>query len=50
MGSKIYVGGLPFATTDTQMEAIFADHGTVESSRVITIICICYSSSQNSPV
>jgi RNA recognition motif-containing protein len=36
MGSKIYVGGLPFATTDAQMEALFADHGTVESSRVIT--------------
>ena len=36
MGSKIYVGGLPFSTTDTQMEALFAAHGTVESARVIT--------------
>ncbi len=36
MGSKIYVGGLPFSTTDTQMEALFAAHGTVVSARVIT--------------
>ena len=36
MGSKIYVGGLPFSSTDTQMEALFAEHGTVESARVIT--------------
>lgn len=36
MGSKIYVGGLPFSTTDSQMEALFAVHGTVESARVIT--------------
>ncbi len=39
MGSKIYVGGLPFSTTDTQMEALFAAHGTVESARVITDKC-----------
>lgn len=36
MGSKIYVGGLPFATTEAQLEALFAEHGTVESARVIT--------------
>lgn len=36
MGSKIYVGGLPFSATDTQVEALFAEHGTVESARVIT--------------
>lgn len=36
MGSKIYVSGLPFSATDTQMEALFAEHGTVESARVIT--------------
>lgn len=36
MGSKIYVGGLPFSATDNQIEALFAQHGTVESARVIT--------------
>ena len=36
MGSKIYVGGLPYATTDAQLQEIFSVHGTVESARVIT--------------
>ena len=36
MGSKIYVGGLPFATTEAELETLFADHGTVQSARVIT--------------
>ncbi|NKB81222.1 MAG: RNA-binding protein [Nitrospirales bacterium] len=36
MGSKIYVGGLPYSATDAQVEAVFAEHGTVESARVIT--------------
>ncbi len=36
MGSKIYVGGLPFAATDSQVETLFSAHGTVESARVIT--------------
>ena len=36
MGSKIYVGGLPFATTEAELEGLFAEHGTVESARVIT--------------
>ena len=36
MGSKIYVGGLPFATTDPQLNDLFVPHGTVESARVIT--------------
>jgi len=36
MGSKIYVGGLPYSTTDTQLQEIFSAHGTVESARVIT--------------
>jgi RNA recognition motif-containing protein len=35
MGNKIYVGGLPYATTDKQLEDLFASHGTVESARVI---------------
>jgi RNA recognition motif-containing protein len=36
MGNKIYVGGLPYATTDQQLEQIFTAHGTVQSARVIT--------------
>jgi RNA recognition motif-containing protein len=36
MGSKIYVGGLPYAATDSQLTTLFATHGTVESARVVT--------------
>lgn len=35
MGSKLYVGGLPYATTETQLSSLFSAHGTVESARVI---------------
>lgn len=35
MGSKLYVGGLPYATTESQLTTLFAAHGTVESARVI---------------
>jgi RNA recognition motif-containing protein len=36
MGSKIYVGGLPYSATESQLNDLFAPHGTVESARVIT--------------
>ncbi len=36
MGSKIYVGGLPYSATEAQLNDLFATHGTVESARVIT--------------
>src|ERR671922_1316055 len=36
MGSKIYVGGLPYSATESQLQALFSPHGTVESTRVIT--------------
>jgi RNA recognition motif-containing protein len=36
MGSKLYVGGLPYAATESQLTSLFAAHGTVESARVIT--------------
>ncbi len=36
MGSKLYVGGLPYATSESQLNDLFATHGTVESTRVIT--------------
>ncbi len=36
MGSKIYVGGLPYSATESQLNDLFAVHGAVESARVIT--------------
>lgn len=32
---KLFVGGLPFATTDEELEQLFAAHGTVASAAVI---------------
>ncbi len=34
--NKLYVGGLPYATTEADLEDLVAEHGTVESARVIT--------------
>jgi RNA recognition motif-containing protein len=36
MGSKLYVGGLPYAATEAQLSGLFETHGTVESARIIT--------------
>ncbi len=36
MGSKLYVGGLPYAATEAQLSELFGQHGAVESARVIT--------------
>lgn len=36
MGSKLYVGGLPYSATESQLTTLFATHGTVDSARVIT--------------
>lgn len=33
---KLYVGGLPYTISDTKLEELFAEYGTVESARVIT--------------
>jgi RNA recognition motif-containing protein len=35
MGSKLYVGGLPYSATESELTTLFAEHGTVESVRVI---------------
>jgi RNA recognition motif-containing protein len=35
MGKKLYVGNLAFATTDADLERIFAAFGTVQSAQVI---------------
>lgn len=36
MGSKIYVGGLPYSTTEQELSNLFSAHGTVQSARIIT--------------
>ena len=36
MGAKIYVGGLPYSTTEQQLSDLFAAHGSVASARIIT--------------
>jgi RNA recognition motif-containing protein len=36
MGSKIYVGGLPYSVTEAQLNELFSPHGTVESARIVT--------------
>ncbi len=36
MGAKVYVGGLPYATTDQQLQDLFAQYGAVASARIIT--------------
>jgi len=36
MGSKLYVGGLPYSVTEGSLRELFASHGTVESANVIS--------------
>lgn len=36
MAKKIYVGNLPFSTTEAAINEIFAESGTVDSVRLIT--------------
>ncbi len=36
MGSKVFVGGLPYATSESQLEGLFAPHGTVQSVQIVT--------------
>ena len=35
MGKRIYVGNLSYDMTDTALEQLFAQHGTVESAQVV---------------
>jgi cold-inducible RNA-binding protein len=35
MNKKLYVGGLAYTVTDSQLQQLFASHGTVESAKVI---------------
>jgi RNA recognition motif-containing protein len=36
MGSKLYVGNLNYNTTSSELEQLFAQHGTVQSAEVIS--------------
>lgn len=36
MAVKLYVGNLPYSTTDEDLREMFAEYGTVESASVIT--------------
>lgn len=36
MGSKLYVGNLPFSITEQSLKDLFAGHGSVASARIIT--------------
>ena len=36
MGSKLYVGGLPYSVTGGRLQELFSAHGTVESANVIS--------------
>ena len=35
MNKKLYVGGLSYTVTDSQLQQLFASHGTVESAKVV---------------
>ena len=36
MNKKLYVGGLSYSVTDSQLRDLFTSHGTVESAKVVT--------------
>jgi len=36
VGTKLYVGSLPYSTTEQQLSELFAQYGTVQSAKVIT--------------
>jgi RNA recognition motif-containing protein len=36
VSTKLYVGGLPYSTTDTQLAELFSSYGSVVSAQVIT--------------
>jgi len=36
MGKKLYVGNLSYTVTDSDLQQLFAAHGTVESAQVIS--------------
>ncbi len=36
MGSKIFVGGLPYAATEQELTDLFSAHGAVTSAQIVT--------------
>ena len=36
MGTKLYVGGLPYSTTEQQLQEVFSQQGAVTSAKIIT--------------
>ena len=36
MSKRIYVGNLPWSTTSSDLESLFAEHGAVNTAEVIT--------------
>ncbi len=36
MGKKLYVGNLPFSTTEESLTSVFSAYGTVDSVKIIT--------------
>lgn len=36
MGTKLYVGSLPYSTTEQELQQLFSQHGSVQSAKVIT--------------
>ena len=36
MAKRLYVGGLPYETTDDELKDLFSEAGTVESAKVVT--------------
>ncbi len=36
MGSRIFVGGLPYSVNEDQLRDLFSPHGAVESANVVT--------------
>lgn len=36
MSKRLYVGGLPFTTTETELNTLFTTHGQVASAKLIT--------------
>ena len=36
MGTKLYVGSLPYSTNEQELNQLFSQYGTVQSAKVIT--------------
>jgi RNA recognition motif-containing protein len=36
MAQKLYIGNLPFTTTEDELRQLFGQHGNVESAQIIT--------------